>query len=197
MKLLDVMPAGNVTRTAEAISRPERAMEDVLVEGVTATADEAKITLRIADVTGVQSRVFRSLAEAGLVVDVIVQVPGSDGLIHLTFTTPMSKLRLAVRLLEKNCADLCPPECVRWEDDLSKVSLVGVGMRSHAGVAQKMFQLLAREDIKIHLIATSEVRISCLIDSRSRERAVRALRDGFGLDRRRSSPDPREDDPVR
>jgi aspartate kinase len=158
-------------------------MEDVLVEGVTASTAEAKITITMADLPGVQARIFRSLAEAGLVVDVIVQVPGPDGLIHLTFTTPMSKLRPALSLLQKQCPDICPPERIRWEENLSKVSLVGVGMRSHAGVALKMFQLLAREGIKIQLISTSEIRISCLIQSSSSERAVRALRDGFGLDR--------------
>jgi aspartate kinase len=159
-------------------------MEEVVVGGVTATRDEAKITVKISDLPGVQARVFRSLAEAGIIVDVIVQVPGSDGLIHLTFTLPMGNLRLAVQLLTTSCADICPPDSIRWEENLSKVSLVGVGIRSHAGVAQRMFELLAQQDIKIHLISTSEIRISCLIDSRASELAVRALHDAFGLDGR-------------
>jgi aspartate kinase len=167
---------------ARLAASPERAMEEVVVDRVTATRDEAKITVRISDLPGVQARVFRSLADAGIIVDVIVQVPGSDGLIHLTFTLPMAKLRLAVELLTTSCADICPRDSVRWEEHLSKVSLVGVGIRSHAGVAQKMFELLAHAGIKIHLISTSEIRISCLVASSSSELAVRALHDGFGLD---------------
>jgi aspartate kinase len=167
------------------------AMEGALVAGVTATTEEAKVSLRIPDDVGVQGRVFGPLAQAGIIVDVIVQVPGSDGRVHLSFTTPMTKLRLAVDLLKRSCADVCPPGVVEWEENLSKVSLVGVGMRSHAGVALKMFELLGREGIAIHLISTSEIRISCLVDGDARDRAVRALEAGFGLGERTSHLRPR------
>jgi aspartate kinase len=179
-------------KTAEIVSFSERAMEGVLVEGVTATLGEAKITLRLHDLSGVQVQVFGALAGAGIVVDVIVQVPGPDGLVHLTFTVPGSKLRRALQLLERNCADICRPENTSFEENLSKVSLVGVGMRSHAGVALRMFELLGENGIRIHLISTSEIRISCLIDTRFSELAVRALQDGFRLGGQAPNRDVRE-----
>jgi aspartate kinase len=160
----------------------EKAMETVMVAGVTATRDEAKITVMgIPDTAGIQARVFRPLADAGIVVDVIVQAVGSEGFTNLTFTLPQADLKRARELLTKHCADVCPPERIRSEEHLSKVSVVGAGMRSHAGVALKMFELLARENIKIQLISTSEIKISCVIDGKYSELAVRALHDGFDL----------------
>jgi len=156
-------------------------MEGVRVQGVTATSEEAKVNLRLPDDAGVHARVFGPLAQAGIVVDVIVQVPGNDGLVHLSFTTPMSKLMRAVELLQRSCRDVCPPGSIEWKDNLSKVSLIGIGMRSHAGVALQMFELLGREQIAIDLVSTSEIRISCLVEGRHRDQAVRALRQGFGL----------------
>ncbi len=160
----------------------EKAMEDVLVSGVTATKDEAKITLLgLADTTGIHARVFKPLADAGLVVDVIVQALSTDGHTNLTFTLPNADLKRARELLLKHCADLLTPEQVLTENNLSKVSIVGVGMRSHAGVASKMFDLLGQENIRIHLISTSEIKISCVIDAKYNELAVRVLHDGFNL----------------
>ena len=86
-------------------------------------------------------------------------------------------------LLVKQCGHLCPPEQIKTETNLSKVSVVGVGMRSHAGVALKMFEILARENIAVQLISTSEIKISCVIDAKYAELAVRALHDGFDLDK--------------
>jgi aspartate kinase len=162
----------------------EKAMESVVVSGVTATRDEAKITmLGISDAAGIQARVFKPLADAGIVLDVIVQALGSEGTTNLTFTLPQSDLKRARDLLAKHCADVCPPERIKSEEHLSKVSVVGAGMRSHAGVALKMFEALARENIKIQLISTSEIKISCVIDGKYSELAVRALHDGFDLGR--------------
>jgi aspartate kinase len=166
-------------------------MEGALVEGVTGSLGEAKISLRLPDDAGLQARVFGPLADAGIVVDVIVQMPGADGLVHLTFTVPMTSLEHALRLLGSHCPELGAPGSLRWEGNLSKVSLFGVGMRSHAGVALMMFELLGREGIAIHLISTSEIRISCLIDGDASDRAVRALRAGFGLTEQRAPPRPR------
>jgi aspartate kinase len=162
----------------------EKAMESIMVSGVTATRDEAKITLHgISDQPGIQAMVFRPLAAAGIVVDVIVQAYVENGRTNLTFTLPAADMARAKELLIKQCGHLCPPEQVKTETNLSKVSVVGVGMRSHAGVALKMFEILARENIAVQLISTSEIKISCVIDAKYAELAVRALHDGFDLDK--------------
>jgi aspartate kinase len=160
----------------------EKAMEAVLVAGVTATRDEAKITLSgVVDKVGLQAQVLRPLATAGIVVDVIVQAYIHNGRTNLTFTLPAADLARAKDILIKHCADLCPADQIKSEENLSKVSVVGVGMRSHAGVALKMFEILAAENIHVHLISTSEIKISCIIEAKYAELAVRALHDGFGL----------------
>jgi aspartate kinase len=161
----------------------EKDMEAVVVAGVTATKDEAKITLQgISDQPGVHAKVFKPLAAAGISLDVIVQAYiGQDKRTNLTFTLPAGDLPRAKDVLIKQCADLVTPEQIKSESGLSKVSVVGVGMRSHAGVALKMFEVLAKESIHIHLISTSEIKISCVIDAKYAELAVRALHDGFEL----------------
>jgi aspartate kinase len=160
----------------------EKSMEAVVVSGVTATRDEAKVTLSsLVDKPGIQAQVLRPLAQAGIVVDVIVQAHIQNGRTNLTFTLPGSDLARAKDILAKHCADLCPPDQIKSEENLSKVSVVGVGMRSHAGVALKMFEILAADNIHIHLISTSEIKISCVIEAKYAELAVRSLHDGFGL----------------
>jgi len=160
----------------------EKAMESIMVSGVTATRDEAKITLHgISDQPGIQAMVFRPLAAAGIVVDVIVQAYVENGRTNLTFTLPSADMARAKDLLIKQCGHLCPADQVKTETNLSKVSVVGVGMRSHAGVALKMFEILAKENIHLHLISTSEIKISCVIEAKYAELAVRALHDGFDL----------------
>ncbi len=160
----------------------ETAMESVLVAGVTASRDEAKITLSgIPDRAGVQAQIFKPLAENGVNVDMIVQAASRDGHTDLTFTLARADLRRARDFIARHCQHLCPPERVSSEEDLSKVSVVGVGMRSHAGVALKTFQILAQENISVHLISTSEIKISCIIEAKYAELAVRALHDGFAL----------------
>ena len=162
----------------------EKAMESIMVSGVTATKDEAKITLHgISDQPGIQAMVFRPLAAAGIVVDVIVQAYVENGRTNLTFTLPSADMARAKELLIKQCGHLCPADQVKTETNLSKVSVVGVGMRSHAGVALKMFEILARENIAVQLISTSEIKISCVIEAKYAELAVRALHDGFDLDK--------------
>jgi len=160
----------------------DKAMEAVVVSGVTATRDEAKITMvGLAESVGIQAKVFKPLAEAGIVVDVIVQALSNEGHTNLTFTLAKGDLKRARDLLIKHCSDLCPAEQIKAEDNLCKVSIVGVGMRSHAGVAARMFELLAQENIRIHLISTSEIKISAVVEAKYLELAVRALHDGFGL----------------
>jgi aspartate kinase len=160
----------------------EKAMESVVVAGVTATRDEAKITLSgIPDKPGIQAQVFKPLAAAGIVVDVIVQAHIQNGRTNLSFTLSSADVPRARDVLAKSCADICPPDQIKTEENLSKVSIVGVGMRSHAGVALKMFEIFAQENIHIHLISTSEIKISCVIDAKYAELAVRSLHDGFDL----------------
>jgi aspartate kinase len=160
----------------------EKDMESVMVSGVTATKDEAKITLhKIVDAPGMQAKVFKPLADAGIVVDVIVQAYIEDKRTNLTFTLPAADLARAHDILVKQCTEIAAADQIKSESNLSKVSIVGVGMRSHAGVALKMFEILARENIHVHLISTSEIKISCVIEAKYAELAVRALHDGFEL----------------
>jgi aspartate kinase len=161
----------------------EKNMEEVVVAGVSANRDEAKITLRgVPDQPGVAARIFQPLTEASIVVDMIIQNVSADGRTDLTFTVPKADVKRAVEFLKTRCGDLCGGgERLAYDDSLAKVSIVGVGMRSHAGVAQKMFDILAKENINIVMISTSEIRISVVIEAKYVELAVRVLHDGFGL----------------
>jgi len=161
----------------------EEFMEHVVVAGVTVNRDEAKITVRgVPDTPGIANRIFSPLAKSGVVVDMIIQNVSDSGHTDMTFTVPKGDRARAVQILSDACGDLCANgERVSWDDDIAKVSVVGVGMRSHAGVAQKMFELLAEEGINIQLISTSEIKISVVIASKYAELALRSLHDGFDL----------------
>jgi aspartate kinase len=163
----------------------EKSMEHVVVAGVSANRDEAKITLfGVPDQPGVAARIFQPLSEASIVVDMIIQNVSAEGRTDLTFTVPKGDVKRAVDLLSTRCGDLCGDgKRLSYTDNLAKVSIVGVGMRSHAGVAQRMFTLLANEGINIIMISTSEIRISVVIEAKYTELAVRVLHDGFGLDK--------------
>jgi len=163
----------------------EKTMEEVVVAGVSANRDEAKITLRgVPDQPGVAARIFQPLTESSIVVDMIIQNVSADGRTDLTFTVPKGDVKRAVEFLKTRCGDLCENGArIAYDDSLAKVSIVGVGMRSHAGVAQRMFELLAKENINILMISTSEIRISVVVESKYVELAVRVLHDGFGLDK--------------
>ena len=159
-------------------------MEAIAVSGVTVARDEAKITLEdLPDTHGIAWRIFAALADASIVVDMIVQNQAYDGTVDLTFTVPSLDHKRAVETLTTQVPDLvgAAGERIRSDNDICKVSVVGVGMRSHAGVAKRMFELLALENINIQLISTSEIKISCIIARKYAELAVRALHDGFGL----------------
>jgi aspartate kinase len=162
----------------------ESAMEKVVVSGVTVAKDEAKITCEdLPDTSGVAGRLFAPLADANISVDMIVQNQAYDGTTDLTFTVPKGDRKRTVEILKEKVPDLVGKEAERvsYDDDICKVSVVGVGMRSHAGVAKTMFQLLAADNINIQLISTSEIKISCVIARKYAELAVRALHEGFGL----------------
>jgi len=162
----------------------ESAMEKVVVSGVTVAKDEAKITCEdLPDTSGVAGRLFAPLADANISVDMIVQNQAYDGTTDLTFTVPKGDRKRTVEILKEKVPELVgkDAERVSYDDDICKVSVVGVGMRSHAGVAKTMFQLLAADNINIQLISTSEIKISCVIARKYAELAVRALHEGFGL----------------
>ncbi len=161
----------------------EKFMEHVVVTGVTVNRDEAKITVRsVPDTPGVANRIFSPLAKAGIIVDMIIQNVSDSGRTDMTFTVPKSHRERAVGILSDQCGALCDDgKRVFWDDGIAKVSVVGVGMRSHAGVAQKMFELLAEEGINIQMISTSEIKISVVIDAKYAELALRSLHDGFDL----------------
>jgi len=162
----------------------ESSMEKVVVSGVTASRDEAKITLEdLPDMPGIAARMFAPLADANVSVDMIVQNQAYDGTTDLTFTVPKGDRKRSVQLLTDKVPDLvgAKGERISFDDEICKVSVVGVGMRSHAGVAKTMFELLSKEGINIQLISTSEIKISVVIARKYAELAVRTLHDGFGL----------------
>ena len=162
----------------------EESMEAVVVSGVSANRDEAKITLfGVPDQPGVAARIFKPLTAASIIVDMIIQNVSAEGRTDLTFTVPKGDCKRAVDMLRTELADLTDKGRISFDDGLAKVSIVGVGMRSHAGVAQKMFEILANEGINIVMISTSEIRISVVIEAKYTELAVRVLHDGFGLDK--------------
>jgi len=156
-------------------------MEKVLVTSVTCNKDEAKISLcGVPDVPGVAARIFTPLAENSIVVDVIIQNISKDGYTDLTFTVPKSEIRGALALIKPVADDLGLRD-IRTDEDVAKVSIIGVGMKTHAGVAAKMFRTLSDEGINIQMINTSEIKISCVIREKYTELAVRALHDAFEL----------------
>ncbi len=162
----------------------EEVVEQELVSGIAYSRDEAKITLiKVADRPGVAARIFGPLAEASVNVDMIVQNVSDDGkATDLTFTVTRGDLERAVQIIEENREDLGHQDLVA-DADVVKVSVIGVGMRSHAGVAQRMFKSLADEGINIQVISTSEIKVSVLIAEAYTERAVRALHTVYGLDK--------------
>ncbi|MSQ47476.1 MAG: aspartate kinase [Deltaproteobacteria bacterium] len=157
----------------------EPSMEEVTVSGVTSDLDQAKITiLHVPDRPGLAAKVFGPIAEANIVVDMIIQNASADGSTDLTFTVPKGDAAKALASVTALIPEL-GAQGVTHDVDVAKVSIVGLGMRSHAGVAARMFHLLAREGINILMISTSEIKISVVIDAKYTELAVRVLHDAF------------------
>ena len=158
-------------------------VEKAVVSGLTYNRNEAKVTLSgVADRPGIAAGIFGPLAEANINVDMIVQSSSEDGkTTDLTFTVAKGELRQAVKVLEAN-RDKLGYEKLFSDPNVVKVSVIGVGMRSHAGIAQQMFKALAREGINIQVISTSEIKVSVLIDEKYTELALRALHSVYGLD---------------
>lgn len=169
--------------TLITIDEEASTMEQPVVSGIAFNRDEAKLSIRgVPDQPGVASRILAPIGEANIEVDVIVQNVAADQTNDLTFTVNRSEMSKAQDILSAIAEDLGAREVVA-DDSVVKVSVVGVGMRSHAGVASKMFNTLASENINIQMITTSEIKISVIIDEKYLELAVRSLHTAFGLDK--------------
>ena len=157
-------------------------MERPLISGIAFNRDEAKLTLRgVPDKPGIASHILSPIGEANIEVDMIVQNVGGNSTNDFTFTVHRNEYQNAIKVLEKVARDVGAAELVT-DDKIAKVSVVGVGMRSHAGVASTMFKCLGEESINLQMISTSEIKISVVIEEKYLELAVRALHTAFGLD---------------
>ncbi len=157
-------------------------MEKVMVSGVAYNKNEARITIRrVPDRPGIAAQIFGPISKSGIVVDMIIQNTSEDGITDLTFTVPKPDFYRTMKLVSDVAKEI-GAEKVLGDEDIAKVSIVGVGMRIHAGVAQKMFETLAKENINIMMISTSEIKVSCVIEEKYTELAVRVLHKAFGLD---------------
>jgi aspartate kinase len=165
------------------VVKEDEKMEKVLVSGVTLSKNEARITItRVPDRPGVASKIFSPISDAHIVVDMIIQNTSSDGSTDLTFTIPKGDLKKAMKLVKKT-ADEIKAQSVMADENIVKVSIVGAGMVSHAGVASQMFTALAKENINILMISTSEIKISCVVEAKYGELAARVLHQAFGLEK--------------
>jgi aspartate kinase len=159
-----------------------RDMEKVLVSGVTYNKNEARVTIKkVPDQPGIAAQIFEPIFRLGVVVDMIVQNTSEEGFTDMTFTVPKGDFHKTMKSVSE-VAGKIGAEKVLGDQDIAKVSIIGVGMRNHAGVAQKMFQVLASENINIMMISTSEIKISCVIEEKYTELAVRVLHKAFGLE---------------
>mgnify|MGYP000863034148 FL=1 len=165
------------------VTREDADMEGVMVSGVTGDRNQAKITIvGVPDRPGIAARVFGAVANANIVVDMIIQNVSQASMTDISFTVPKPDLRKAVDLVQQLSEEI-GARSVAVTESIAKVSLIGVGMRSHSGVAAKMFEVLSREGVNIMMISTSEIKISCVIEEKYLELAMRTLHTAFGLDR--------------
>ncbi|MGE3538907.1 MAG: aspartate kinase [Candidatus Tectimicrobiota bacterium] len=164
------------------VTRPDQDMEQAVVAGVTSDKNQAKITLTgVPDRPGIAAKLFGRIAAAHIVVDMIIQNASEGGLTDISFTVSRSDAQQTLTLAQQSLADLEAQEAT-LQTNIGKVSIVGVGMQSHAGVAARMFEALAAENINILMISTSEIKISCVIEDKYTELAVRTLHEVFQLD---------------
>lgn len=164
------------------ITYEEDGVEEALISGIAFNRDEAKLTIQgVPDQPGVASRILGPIGEANIEIDMIVQNIGADDTTDFTFTVHRNDYEKAVKLLEKTAKEIGARE-VAGDEKIVKISLVGVGMRSHAGIASTMFATLANEGINIRMISTSEIKISVVVDEKYLELGVRALHSAFNLD---------------
>lgn len=163
------------------ISKEVKAMEDVLVSGIAADKKEAKVTIcDVPDRPGVAARIFRDLADNNINVDMIIQNISRTGCTDVSFTMPVEESGRARQVIQRIVKDVKAKEVI-YNRNIAKISIVGIGMRSHSGVAAKMFEALASKKINIDMISTSEIKISCVIDKKRSQDAVKTLHQAFKL----------------
>jgi aspartate kinase len=161
----------------------DKIMESMLVSGITYNKNEARITIKkVPDQPGIASKIFLPISDAGILVDMIIQNTREGHLTDMTFTVMRNDYAQTMTLLKK-VADEIGAESVTGDESIVKVSIVGVGMRNHSGIAATMFQVMANEGINLMMISTSEIKVSCIISEKYTELAVRALHSAFALDK--------------
>ena len=161
----------------------DKIMESLLVSGITYSKKEARITIKtVPDQPGIAAKIFLPISDAGILVDMIIQNTRDGKLTDMTFTVPRIDYDRAMVILKKVAGEI-GAEAVTGDRDIAKVSIVGVGMRNHPGIASTMFQILAKEGINMMMVSTSEIKVSCIIAEKYTELAVRSLHDAFALDK--------------
>ncbi len=166
------------------VCREDEEMENTAVSGITYDKNEAKITItKVPDKPGIAHRLFGAIADANIRVDMIIQNVSEEGLTDITFTVVKTDLHKATNIVREIARQIGAKD-INTDENIAKVSIVGTGMRSHSGIASTMFGALAREGINIMMISTSEIKISCIIESKYTELAVRALHEAFKLDKK-------------
>jgi len=164
------------------VTREDEEMERGVISGVAYDRDQAKVTVvHVPDKSGIAGRLFTPLSDHNIVVDMIIQNASSEGYTDMTFTVSRKDIEEARRLLDPVAKDMGASR-IEYDENISKISIVGVGMKSQSGVASKMFAALADDRINILMISTSEIKISCVIEAKYTELAVRVLHDAFGLE---------------
>ncbi len=165
------------------VTKEDPDMEKVVVSGVAYDKNQVKVTVQgVPDKPGVAARIFNTISDNNIVVDMIIQNIGEGGLTDMSFTVPRTDAKKIMEVMKKVVAEIGAKN-VNLKEDIAKISIVGVGMRSHSGVAAKMFSTLAKEGINIMMISTSEIKISCVIDAKYTELAVRVLHEAFEMEK--------------
>jgi aspartate kinase len=167
--------------TGTMVTKEDKDMEAVLVSGIAYDKNETKIAvMQVPDKPGIAAKILSPLSDANISVDMIVQNVSEKGFTDFTFTVTKADFKKALAITQATAKEVEAKDVIT-DENISKISIVGVGMRSHAGVATKMFQVLAKEGINIQMISTSEIKISVVVDAKYTELAVRVLHDAFGL----------------
>jgi aspartate kinase len=165
------------------VTKEDSDMEKVVVSGVAYDKNQVKVTIQgVPDKPGVAAKIFNTISDNNVVVDMIIQNIGEGGMTDMSFTVPKTDSKKILEVMKQVVAEISAKN-VNIKEDIAKISIVGVGMRSHSGVAAKMFSAMAKEGINIMMISTSEIKISCVIDARYTELAVRVLHEAFEMDK--------------
>ena len=158
-------------------------MEEIAVRGITNKKSEAKITLcAVPDRPGIAATIFNEISKLGVSVDTIVQNVSHTRHTDISFTVPKRDLNKTLNMARRIAKDINAGK-VNWDENIARVSIIGSGMRSHSGIAAKMFQTLAEANVNIDMITTSEISISCIIEQKFTEKAIKALHKAFGLEK--------------